>query len=193
MTIQIHNAERRELLSSDRRRGIDYPYSLGRLGIYNGQFTEGEIGANPWPDGWEFHPNAGQSIARTNADSIAGAHCVEGGTDAIGGTAPGYMLQQKLMPVSTIGTYVFRVSLKAVDGVTTIRFGAYCYNAAKAFLGSAVAYNAAPGNVWVRVTQNMGAAGTAFVANTRWMRFWVDWNDTTANTWVRVDDIYLEA
>jgi len=191
MRVQKRNAVRDDLLTADRHRSAVYPLPIGRQGIYNGAFEQGPVAASPFPDGWHWYNNVG-IVSRINTDSTAGAYCVEC-VNAAGAAFGATMLSTKLMPVSVLSTYVFRVCLKASGAGITIGFGAHCYDSAKATLGTVLAYNAAPGVAWTQVTQNMGAAGTAFAANTRYIRFYVIWNDVTAGNWVRIDNIYLEA
>lgn len=190
MRYQRRNAARDDLINADRHLSEIHSLSLGRTGIYNGQFTEGPVASNPWPDGWEFYSNGSNTIVRTNTDSIAGAHCIQG-TCNVGATWVGYMLQQKFMPVSALSTFCVYVSTLASGAAITVRWGMACYTAAKAWIGLAIAYNAAPGAAWVETMQQMGAAGTAFAANTRYVRFYLDFNDQTAASWVRVDNIYI--
>ena len=191
MRVQYRNAKRNDFLVAERHQNAQYPLALGRLGVYNGQFTEGSVAANPYPDGWHFFPNGPGLMERISTDSIAGSHCIRC-TNVAGGAFAGVMESSKLMPVSVLSTYVFRVSMKASGAAITIGWGAECFDTNKASLGDVLAYNAAPGVAWVQATQNMGAAGTAFAANTVYMRFYVIWNDITAGSWVLVDNIWLE-
>ena len=191
MRVQYRNAKLNDFLESERHRSAAYPLPIGRQGIYNGAFEQGPVAASPYPDGWHWFDNAG-TVSRINTDATAGAYCLEC-VNPGGGVFGAVMISTKLMPVSVLSTYVFRVALKASGAGITIGFGAHCYDSAKASLGTVLAYNAAPGVAWTQVTQNMGAAGTAFAANTRYIRFYVIWNDVTAGNWVRIDNIYLEA
>jgi len=190
MPYQYRNAAMADLSRHNWHTSQRDPVTTGRFAIYNGQFEHGPVSSNPNPDGWVLQPTGG-TIVRTNADSIAGAYCIQG-TCTAGGVAIGDMLQHHLMPASTINTYVFRVSLRGNAAGTVVQFGAACYDVNKAFLANAIAYNAAPGAAWVRITQNMGAAGTAFAANTRYIRFWLNFSDVVLGSFIRADDIFVE-
>ena len=191
---QYRNAAAQDIQAAERQKSTSMPLSIGRRNVYNGEFDAGPVAASPWPDGWELYPNALQTIERTNADSIAGYWSIKGTVDAVGGTAPGSIVQQKLMPVSVLGTYVFRVSTLPSAAGIQCRWGAICYTGPKVLLGTVYAYGpAAPGAGWVRTTANLGVGGTAFVATTKYMRFTFEWTTTTANSFMYVDEIYMEA
>lgn len=188
MRYQRRNAARDDLINADRHMSELFAVWDN---VYSGQFTEGPVAANPWPDGWEFYPNGANTIERTNADSTAGAHSVLG-TCVVGGSWVGYMVQQKLMPVSALTTYNFYVSTNASGAAIQCRWGCWCYTAAKVFIALAVAYGpAAPGAGWVETMQQMGAAGTAFAANTKYARFFFDWTDTTGGSSIYVDNVFI--
>ena len=193
MRSQRRNAVRDDLVNADRHTGEILSIPLGRPGFYNVAFEQGPVASSLYPDGWEWHPNALQTIARIDTDATAGLYSIQGTVDAIGGTAPGYMLSQHLIPASVLTTYVFRVSMRASGAGIQCSWGAQCYDSTKALLGNVVAYGpAAPGVAWTMNTQNLGSAGTAFIANTRYIRFRFNWTDVTANSWVRVDHVLLE-
>ena len=188
MRYQRRNAARDDLINADRH--MSELFSVWD-NVYNGQFTEGPMAASPWPDGWELYPGGANTIARTNADATAGSHSILG-TCVVGATAVGTMNSQKLMPVSVLSTYNVYVSTNASGGAIQCRWGMMCYNTVKAYLGLAVAYGpAAPGAGWVETVQQMGAAGTAFIATTRYVRFFFDWTDQTGASFIYVDNVFV--
>jgi len=188
MRYNRRNAARDDLINADRHMSELFAVWDG---IYNGQFTEGPAASNPHPDGWELYPNGANTIVRTNADATAGSHSILG-TCVVGATWVGQMNQQKLMPVSVLTTYNVYVSTNASGAAIQCRWGMMCYNTVKANIGLAIAYGpAAPGAGWVETVQQMGAAGTGFVATTRYVRFFFDWTDTTGGSSIYVDNVFI--
>ena len=145
----------------------------------------------PWPEGWEFWPTDPHTCAMTNADQVMGDYCTQL-TQTGGAGAPGYILQARFIPASNLHTYTVYASMKASGAAITCRWGFACYGVGKAFIASVWGYGGAPGVAWVENMQQFGAAGTAFAANTVWVRFIFEANDATAASWVRVDGIHLE-
>jgi hypothetical protein len=164
------------------------PYE--NFGVFNGQFDQGPSGQSELepPEGWVFESAAAGATIQRVTGGYAGNWCMKGGNP--GTNQGGYLRSQKFLPVSTAYRYCLQVAAYQT-GNGTLRVGVSCYTAAKAVLTAV--YTAAafiPAAGWTLYTGFFGGAGTAFTANTRYVRVRLNlqMNAALLGAYVYVDD-----
>jgi len=169
---------------------------IGDFGVWNGQFELGTIDDNTveQPEGWEVAAFAGGSMT-LDPTGLCGAYCYKGG-QAGNGTG-GTLHSLRFIPVSEDREYMLSAAIKPSTIQTTVSLGVSCYNAAQAFIATALPLNAAligAAGVWVRRQVRIGPMGdVAFPAGTRYVRVYIALSDTAlVNNWAYVDDVQFQ-
>jgi len=187
---QVRNGDLDDLRQPDQHsyeRVLSEP--LGGFGVWNGSFEQGPDGQYPAIENWTVGSlGAGCTIARTSADSFDGTYCVRATTP--GGVAAGYLDCNRWFPVSASVNYYADIATRGSAAGTTIQFNAYCYSAARAFLGTVNIVNGVIGAAWVWRQTVVGPAGTAWVAGTYWARLSIYFNYATAG-WTQADCVWF--
>ena len=190
-SIQIHNAERDALQIPDRQAYEHYHEPLGDFGVYNGQFEQGPDGRYPGAEGWNLLPDPSGTVDRV-ASGLAGNYRIRGGRAGLG--TGGDIESWKYLPVDE--DYDYSLSASFIGTVNArVRMGLHCYDATKALVGTIFPLgNTVPGVVWVRYEFNVGPGGTAFVANTRYIRIVIELQNDGAQTgeFAYVDDVHFK-
>jgi len=197
--IQVANSERDDLAGVNLQ-GNGYKCMHGSFenwGVFNGQIElgspvqseaeapEGWTLSDPWAEGGTFLRTTG---------GYAGDWCVRGCNAGVGRGVR--LVSVKYMPVaqSAYDNYYIQGAFYQTNNGRAY-LGVECYNAAKAFLGVASPLGSfVPGAAWVKYWGILGPAGTAFWANTRYVRVRVELQNNVAinNGCVWGDDFKLQ-
>jgi len=164
---------------------------VGGMGIWNGSFEQGPGGQFPAIENWTVGAlGAGCTIVRYALDRYDGTYCVRATVPGTG-VAAGYLDCNRWFPVNENNDYYADFASNGSAGaVTTVRFRAFCYSAARAYLGFADIFTGAIAAAWVWRPGVIGPSGVAFVAGTYWLRlsFWFDWAPVVPG-WTEVDAV----
>jgi len=185
--IQVANTERDDIASVGLQ-GNGFRYFHGPLenfGVFNGQIEQGPPGQDEAeaPEGWVLSdPWAEGGTFLRMAGGYAGNWCVRGCNAGAGRGVR--LVSSKYIPVaqSAYDNYYIQGAFYQTNNGQAY-LGVECYSAAKAILGTASPLGLfVPGAAWVKYWGILGPVGTAFWANTRYVRVRVELqNDVAIN------------
>jgi len=139
---------------------------LGDFGVCNGQFECGPTAEYPIAMQW-VDESVGGTVTRIDGGAAAGNYYLS----LAGGTGIATMRHDWYIPVHRERDYYIACHAKGKAGTDVLKFGVHCYNEDKTYLGTAWAYNAAPGAAWVAIERRVGPHGDLpLIVTTRYVR-----------------------